>query len=247
MVVAGADSSARAGIAADQEAIEAQGLDMRGVVSVWTRQDAGGVQSFSPLEATTWEAEALGLLDQDPAALKLGLLPGVEHLEAAARLSVLALERGIHVILDPVLRSSSGFEFLNGEGVRALRARLLVQRLVVTPNLLEAPALCAEKSGLEGLGELHRRRALGDRILAQGAQAVLLKGGHGAEDPVQDLILERDQEIHWHAHPRLQGRSLGGSGCRYASSVAAALGAGLSLREAASLAGDYVLRRMLPS
>ena len=217
---------------------------MSSVVSVWTRQDASGVRSFSPLEPGTWEAEAKRQLDRDPAALKFGLLPGPLHLQAAARLCALALERGIPVVLDPVLGSSSGFAFLDAAGVSSLRAQLLVQRLVLTPNLPEGAALLGESPAPERFAELPKRLGMAQRILDLGVRAVLLKGGHGAEDPVQDLVLERGQSAHWHSHRRLVGRSLGGSGCRYASSVAAGLAQGLELREAAAQAGDYVLQRL---
>lgn len=247
MVVAGADSSGRAGIAADREAIEAQGLGMQSVVSVWTRQDASGVSSFSPLEPETWEAEAARLLDRDPAALKFGLLPGPLHLQAAARLSARALERGIPVVLDPVLGSSSGFAFLDAVGVTCLRAQLLVQRLVLTPNLPEAAQLAGWSPAPGRVARPVERLEMAQRMLDLGVRAVLLKGGHGAEDPVQDLVLERGTAAHWHSHRRLAGRSLGGSGCRYASCVAAGLAQGLGMREAAALAGDYVLQRLQQS
>ncbi len=74
----------------------------------------------------------------------------------------------------------------------------------------------------------------------RGARAVLLKGGHGLEDPVADLLLETGQVPRWLEHARVPGASIHGSGCRHASALAAALARGEGLAEAGRMAGEYL-------
>jgi hydroxymethylpyrimidine/phosphomethylpyrimidine kinase len=243
LVVAGADSSARAGIAADREALEAQAVGIQSVVSVWSAQDSTGMHAFSPLEAKVWLRVARQKLQARPAVLKFGLLPGASHLRAAARLSSEALGMGIPVLLDPVICSSSGYTFLDAAALSELRSGLLKQAIILTPNLAEGLAL-AEAGEEEGLPSPARRLELAQELLELGPRAILFKGGHGQEDPVCDLVLERDLGSRWHHHSRLEGQSMGGSGCRYASSVAGALARGVGLFEAAQLAGNYVASRL---
>ena len=238
LVVAGHDSSGGAGVDADRAAGERFGVETVCVVTAWTRQDGRRVQSVDPRPADEWLAEALFALDPPPAAVKTGLLPGAEHVRALARLLDEA-ERPPAVV-DPVLAASGGRTFLDHEGVAALLAELVPRGVVLTPNLPEAARLVGADER-ELVADLDARVAAAILLLERGARAVLLKGGHGDEDPVRDLVLERRAEPGWNAHPRVAGR-LHGSGCRYASAVAAGLARGVPLAAAAAEAGRWVAR-----
>jgi hydroxymethylpyrimidine/phosphomethylpyrimidine kinase len=81
-------------------------------------------------------------------------------------------------------------------------------------------------------------------LLARGAVGVVVKGGHGREDPVRDLVLEAGRPPRWHAHARVPGVDLHGSGCRYATALAARLAAGDELPAAADAAGRFLAGRL---
>jgi hydroxymethylpyrimidine/phosphomethylpyrimidine kinase len=78
------------------------------------------------------------------------------------------------------------------------------------------------------------------RLLQLGAALVCLKGGHGFEDPVKDLVLAAGKQPAWAEHPRLAGRSLHGTGCRFAAALATLLATGRGPLEAAQEAGTWV-------
>ncbi len=243
LVVAGHDPSygpeGGAGIDADREAAEHFGAQARCVVTAWTDQDGERVRSIGARPVEEWLGEARAALAPPPAAVKSGLLPGASAVRGfATLLDELDRRALVPVVVDPVLAASGGEVFLDGEGTEALLAELLPRGVLLTPNLPEAARL----AGL-ALAELALERAAriaaAERLCERGARAVLLKGGHGQGPLVEDLVLERGQEPRWFVHPRVEGR-LHGSGCRYASAVAAQLARGLDLNSAAQAAGAWI-------
>ena len=246
LVVAGHDSSGGAGVDADREAAEAAGIECRVVVTAWTRQDAGGVRELGAVEPEAWLAEALALPEGPPSALKFGLLPGAPAVDAAALLVRglrARLGQELPVVLDPVIVASSGTRFLETPALERLRAGLRTLGPVLTPNLPEA----AELSGwsFEALRDDPEERIGAARCLLEaGARAVLLKGGHGEEDPVRDLVLMAGGAPIWVRHARVPGKGIRGSGCRYATAVAAKLALGRGGPEAAEWAGGWVASKV---
>jgi len=239
LVVAGHDSSGRAGVDADREAAEDFGWEIAAVVTAWTRQDESGVRALDPRDPAEWSREARELLGSGVAALKVGLLPGASHVRALAGLLDAARRSRVPCVVDPVLRASSGEEFLDGEGVRALHEEVLTRDVVLTPNVPEAAQLAGRDP--ERLArDLEARVAAGEELLDRGLAALLLKGGHGGEDPVQDLVLARGRKPIRLEHPRVPGGGLRGSGCRYATAAAVGLAGGGEVRAAAEAAGAYL-------
>ena len=225
LVVAGHDSSGGAGLDADRAAIEQAGCAILPVATALTDQDAREFRSLGARRVEDWWNEAQAALGNRPAAIKFGLLPGRAHLRAAAELVALAraqLGSALPVVLDPVLGSSTGGRFVDDEGVQEYRAALLPLRLFWTPNLPEAAELMGGSLAvLES--ELEARWRWAQGWMGEGAEGLVLKGGHGREDPVMDLVLSREEGLAWNSHPRVPGGKLRGSGCRYASRLAAAL------------------------
>ncbi len=143
------------------------------------------------------------------------------------------------LVLDPVLAASGGEPFLDEDGVHALLEELLPLAPVLTPNLPEAARL----SGLEPAAlarSLEARREAARQLLARGAAAILLKGGHAADDPACDLVALPGRPPVELRHARVPGQRIHGSGCRYASAVACGLARGASLVEAAAAAGGWL-------
>lgn len=244
LVVAGHDPSGGAGVDADCEALAAAGAAACALVATETEQDERRVRAFAarPKRLVARELRQ-ALACGAPAALKTGLLVDAGHVRLVAALARRLGAEGVPVVVDPVLVSSSGTRFVDGPTRAALVGTLLAVPVVVTPNLPEA----AELLGLapEALaGDLELRLGAARRLLALGARAVVLKGGHGQEDPVRDLVLETAAAPVWCEHPRVAGGALHGSGCRFASFLAGRLAAGDSLVPAVRAAGRYVAERI---
>jgi len=243
LVVAGNDPGG-AGIAADREALADLGVEARFVVSAWTEQDASGVRSLGARGAQVWLPEARREL---PAAvLKFGLLPGREDVRAAALLVREARERAGGVfwaVVDPVLASSSGGRFLSREAAREYLDSLLPAGVVLTPNLDELAELASVDRSLLAR-DLGAREQCARKLFDRGAAAIVVKGGHGEEDPACDLVLTGAGPALRLEHARIAGGEVRGSGCRFASRLAACLALGASLTEAVSAAAEHVLGRI---
>jgi len=243
LVVAGHDPSG-AGIDADRQALAGLPVDGHFVVSAWTKQDARGLQQLGARATGDWLAEARRELPV--AALKFGLLPGGEHVRAAAELVHEARERAgglCWVVVDPVLGSSSGGRFLDDAAAREYVLALTPAGVVLTPNLDELAELSAtDRERL--VRDPSARTAAARALLERGASAVIVKAGHGTEDPARDLVLEAGRSEVWLEHPRIPGGKVRGSGCRFATRVAANLALGTGLVRAARDAGEHVCGRL---
>ena len=219
LFIGGMDSSGGAGILRDAATAVALNVPYRVAVTAVTAQNdqrLSAVLSMPPgmvAEQIALAAEA-GL-----ATAKTGMLANRAVVEAvAAHLPPLPL------VVDPVLRSSSGHTLLAPDGIDALLALILPRTSLLTPNLPEL-ALLAAHLGLAGAVEARIAAAL----LARGCSAVLVKGGHG-DDPVlcADRLYRHDQPMISFQAPRIAA-SLRGTGCQLASAIATALAAGMAL------------------
>jgi hydroxymethylpyrimidine/phosphomethylpyrimidine kinase len=233
LTIAGSDPSGGAGIQADLKTFAAHGVYGVSAVTAITVQNTLGVTAVVPLAADIVSAQVEALAgDLTINATKIGMLATAAVVEAVAA-SIEELELPL-VVVDPVLRSSSGAELLDVDGVQALIRELLPLARVVTPNIPEAEAL----SGYP-IGSASDARKAADRIRKMGARAVVITGGHGQDDEVIDLLLDEDfAELRT---PRVLGPRAHGTGCTYASAIAAELALGYSLIEAARRAQAYVV------
>ena len=163
--------------------------------------------------------------------MKTGMLGTAAVIEAVV--SGLA-EMALPLVVDPVMVAKGGARLLDVEAMSALKARLLPLATLVTPNLPEAEVLCGMS-----IADEPTMRLAASMLLTLGPQAVLLKGGHGGEDIVLDLLATADG-IREFRHPRQQTRHTHGTGCTLASAVACGLAAGLALERAVEQALTYV-------
>ncbi len=239
LVVAGRDSSGGAGVDVDLEAARWGGASTAIVVTAETRQGERGLEELGAREASAWMAEAEEALAGGVDAIKFGLLPGAEHVLAAAELIKRALgaRPATPVVVDPVLAPTQGGRFLDQAGLEALREVLLPTGCVITPNLDEAAELTGRAPG--SLREdLEERIAAAQALIERGAGGVVLKGGH-AEGALKDLVCEVGNEPRWLRLERAPG-SLRGTGCRHSTWIALGLARGQGLMEAATVAGDWI-------
>jgi hydroxymethylpyrimidine/phosphomethylpyrimidine kinase len=222
LTIAGFDPSSGAGVTADLMVFGAHGLFGTSAITSLTVQSTVGVAASHPVDAAVVLA-TLRCLEQDlPAAgIKLGMLATAPVVAAVAEfLAELRGRRDVVVVLDPVLRSSSGRELLDAAGVEPLRGRLLPLVDWVTPNLDELALLTGRSiAGREEMAEA--AAVLQEAIAGLGGRAhVLAKGGHLAEQTASDdLLLTWDGEAHWLAGERIATRSTHGTGCALSSAL----------------------------
>lgn len=234
VTIAGSDSSGGAGIQADLKTFSALGVYGASVIAALTAQNTRGVQGIHdvPRAFVTQQIDSV-FSDLSVGAVKIGMLSRPETIEAVA--DGLARHRARNVVLDPVMVATSGDRLLAPEAVEALRERLIPAALVITPNLPEAAALLDEAVARSE----EEMRTQGERLLALGATAVLIKGGHGEAPESVDILVERLGTTRLHA-PRIATRNTHGTGCTLSSAIAAGLAKGLSLHDAVAAAKAYV-------
>jgi len=242
LTIAGSDSSGGAGIQADLKTFAAFGLYGASAITAVTAQSTKGIEGTLavPADLVTMQIEAVaGDLTID--ATKIGMLVNAAIVEAVAA-AIAELDLPL-VVVDPVLVSSSGERLLDEDGIRALCAELLPRARVVTPNIPEAEALSGRP-----IRSMDDEREAARRIHDMGAAAVIITGGHGWDEAtglaaaglkVVDLLFDGHGFREFLA-PRVDSRHTHGTGCTYASAVAAGLALGQELPEAAARAQQYV-------
>jgi hydroxymethylpyrimidine/phosphomethylpyrimidine kinase len=234
VTIAGSDSGGGAGIQADLKTFSALGVYGASVVTALTAQNTRGVQAIHDVPADFIAAQMDSVFsDLKVGATKIGMLSQVPVIAAVA--AGLDRHRVAHVVLDPVMVATSGDRLLHPDAVSALRSLLFPRAVLVTPNLLEAAALL-DQPAARGEDEM---LAQGRSLMAQGAQAVLMKGGHGAGDTSVDLLVTPAGTVRLEA-PRVATRNTHGTGCTLSSAIAAGLAKGFPLGQAVSEAKDYV-------
>jgi hydroxymethylpyrimidine/phosphomethylpyrimidine kinase len=231
LTVASSDSGGGAGIQADLKAFARCGVHGMSAVVALTAQNTVGVSAIHPCPPDFVRAQLEAIFaDLPPAAVKTGMLLSEPLIAAVA--DGLAGYRG-PLVLDPVMIASSGARLLEPDAVDALVGRLFPLATVVTPNLMEAQALT-------GLHTEDRSR-LTEALVALGAGAALVTGGHGS-DPVDHLLAGGEHlEIPVVRHRRAATH---GAGCTHSAALAACLGRGdplpVAARRAALVAGQAV-------
>jgi hydroxymethylpyrimidine/phosphomethylpyrimidine kinase len=232
--IAGSDSGGGAGIQADLKTFAALGVYGATVITALTAQNTTGVSAVQdiPPEFIAAQIDAV-FSDLDVAAVKIGMLSHRAAIEAVA--AGLDRYQQTSIVLDPVMMATSGDRLLASEAVEVLRAVLIPRALVITPNLPEAAALLdAPIATSESM-----MREQGERLLALGAKAVLMKGGHAEGPESIDLLIE-PAAVARLVSERVATKNTHGTGCTLSAAIAAGLAKGLSLAEAVRDAKAYV-------
>ena len=233
LIVAGSDSGGGAGIQADIKTVSMLGGYAATAIAAVTIQNTLGVTGVHPIPLQVIEAQARAVLDDIGAdAIKTGMLGDAAVVELVARLIG---EYDIPAVVDPVMIAKGGEPLLAPEAVAAVLEWLVPRAALLTPNAPEAQALTGLR--VETTDDLRRA---GDRLIALGAQSVLMKGGHIPGDRVVDLLMTPFAETRYESG-RIDTRHTHGTGCTLASACAAGLAQGLSLDAAVQRARDYVL------
>ena len=234
LTIAGSDSGGGAGIQADLKTILALGGYGMSAITAITAQNTRGVSAIQILPPAMIRAQIHDVLSDIGAdAIKIGMVGSADSVEAIA--SAIADFTG-PIIVDPVMVATSGAQLGSDAATAQIIARLIPRAFLVTPNLPEAEIL----AGM-AIADRAAMAKAAENILALGAHAVLLKGGHLPGPIVADLLLDKNG-THWFESARIETRHTHGTGCTLASAVATGLGQGQTLQTAISQARDYVLR-----
>ena len=234
LTIAGSDSGGGAGIQADLKTFAALGCFGTSAITAITAQNTRGVRAIHAVPAAVLAAQIDAVLeDIGTDAVKIGMLHSAETVRCVAA----AIDRHAlaPVVLDPVMIATSGDALIDRDAVQVIVQQLLPRATLITPNLDEAALLLGR--AIVSVDELE---AAADGLLALGAQAVLLKGGHLPGAQVVDVLKSRDGLRRRFTAARIHSRNLHGTGCTLASAVAAHLALGLGLADAVGAAHAFV-------
>jgi hydroxymethylpyrimidine kinase/phosphomethylpyrimidine kinase len=261
LTIAGVDPSGGAGVIADIKTFSAFGCFATAAIASLTFQNTQGVFGAANQTAETVRAQVLPVLDDfEVAALKTGMLPTREIIEEVA--DIIAENNLKNFVVDPVVRSTSGFDLIDDAALKVLIEKLFPLSTVITPNIPEAERISGMK--IENLTDI---RKAAKKMQSFGAKNVLIKGGHM---PIGDLEYEEtnkesnvDLERTRNPKSKIQNRksvdflfmgdeeftfsadfiettATHGTGCTFAAAIAACLANGKTLREAVESAKRFV-------
>lgn len=232
LTIAGSDCSGGAGIQADIKTISACGLYAMSVITALTAQNTlrvTGIQEVSP-EFLANQLDAV-FTDIHPDAIKIGMLSSAALIDVIAQ--KLCQYSAKHIVLDPVMVSTSGRTFMHQEAFSALKTKLMPLAEVITPNLAEAEVLSGKKISSE-----HDLIQAAKEIQQFFEGAVLVKGGHSPGN-ANDLLYYEGKQI-WFCEKRVNNTNTHGTGCTLSSAIACGLAQGFSLKQSVAKAKHYL-------
>ena len=232
MTIAGSDSGGGAGIQADLKTFAALGVYGTSVLTAITSQNTLRVTDVMELPTSLIASQIDAVLsDIGTDAVKTGMLSSSAIIETVAEK---IREHGLRVlVVDPVMVAKGGDRLLQEEAVEALRNTLLPLAQVVTPNAPEAQVLTGRE-----VRTLDDARDAARELVAMGARAAVVKGGH-LEGPATDILYD-GKDFRLFTTQRIETTSVHGTGCTFASAIAAGLAKGLTVRDALAHAKSYV-------
>ena len=240
LAIAGSDPSGGAGIQADLKTFASLGTYGFSVVTALTCQNSVAVESVLPVSADFVSSQLDVLLQDFPApnATKLGMLGTSEIVAAVAR--ILIDYKLTNLVIDPVLCSTSGTLLLDDLGQRAMVERLFPLATVVTPNIPEASLL----TGIS-IETIEDMKQAAQKIYQMGCQWVVIKGGHLQAGSHAEDVVYNGEAFHVLRSPRMHNYSVHGTGCTFASAIAAGLAEKKSKLDAIKQAKHFVTASIL--
>jgi len=233
LTIAGSDSGGGAGIQADIKAMSANGVFAMSAITAVTAQNTEEVTDVFELPLSIVVAQIDAVFDDfDVSAVKTGMLSSAEIVKVVAKL--LKPQNVTNLVVDPVMIAKSGHRLLKPDAVEALMHELIPLALVVTPNIHEAQQL----SGIE-IKTLNDARKAAKIIHRLGCRHVLIKGGHLLEDRATDLLYD-GRFFELFKSEFIDTPHTHGTGCTFASAIAAHLALGKPLTQAITAAKAYL-------
>ena len=234
LIIAGSDSGGGAGIQADIKSVTMQGGYAATAITALTAQNTKGVFGVMDVPPEFIEQQInLVLEDIGADVIKTGMLHNVKVIESVVK--VLEGYPEIPIVVDPVMVATSGDSLLQSDAVYAMKSQLIARAFLVTPNIPEAEVLSGRS-----IKNIDDMRQSAKAILAMGAGAVLLKGGHGVGNKITDLLLMADGSEYVFENDRIESNNTHGTGCTLASAIACNLAKGIDLEDAVGRSILYV-------
>ena len=235
LTIAGSDSAGCAGLAMDIKTQHALGVHTAVVVTANTAQTNQGVASINTVPFDAFTSQLDSVRAQNIRAIKIGLINAIEQIDYLAQFLSQVEYSDIPVVLDPVIQSSSGKVFFDRDTLMHYQKILIPLCTVITPNLHELKSLTQHE--IHSLNDIEFATK---QLMVQGADAVLVKGGHAndfslSDDWVQDYFTT-GHESFWLGSKAVEAKASRGTGCALASGIAASLALGYSQYDAIVIA-----------
>ncbi|MCS6283963.1 MAG: bifunctional hydroxymethylpyrimidine kinase/phosphomethylpyrimidine kinase [Nitrospira sp.] len=233
LTIAGSDSGGGAGIQADIKSMSANGVFAMSVITAVTAQNTEDVTDVFELPTSIIASQLDAVFDDfEVAAVKTGMLSSTAIVELVAKM--LAIQKVANLVVDPVMVSKSGHALLKPDAIDALKKLLFPLALVVTPNIHEAQQL----SGL-AIANLADARRAAKIIHGFGSKYVLIKGGHLLTERATDLLYD-GRFFNIYKGEFIDTPHTHGTGCTFASALAAQLARGKAMADAVQAAKTYL-------
>lgn len=232
LAIAGTDPSGGAGIQADTKTITVHKVFATNVITSLVAQNTTGVFDILDIPIEFIKAQLKAVFDDIyPDAVKIGMVSSVDIINTLAE--TLKEYKAAHIVLDPVMVSTSGSKLLKDDAITALKEKLFPLAEIITPNIREAQVLCGYK-----IKSKEKMVQAAEDISRFFSGWVLLKGGHSEENA--DDLLYRQGEIVWLEGAKINNPNTHGTGCTLSSAIASNLALGDSVPQAVKKAKEYV-------
>ena len=231
LIIAGSDSGGGAGIQADIKTTSYfKGYAMTAVTAI-TAQNTVGVQSIYPLPKQI-VIDQIKSINNDlaPDIIKIGMLADLEIIKyISMNLS------NYKIVLDPVMVATSGDVLVSDEVITSIKNNLISKSFLITPNIYEAEILSEMK-----VNNVEDQIECGIKLLKLGCKNVLIKGGHGNSNNINDVLITSDGDEHIFESNKIKSTNTHGTGCSLASAIATNIALGNNIKESIKLSIDYV-------
>lgn len=235
LTIAGSDSSGGAGIQADLKAMSALGCYAMSVITATTAQNTTGVTDVFPITPEHVEAQLKAVIqDIRPLAIKTGMLFSSEVIETVA-LVLREQKPEIPLVVDPVMVATSGDRLLKESAISSYISDLIPLACLITPNLPEAEVLSGVKITSEESMDLAAQK-----ILHNGARAVLIKGGHANSNEATDILYTQNGDREVFTSERIETKNTHGTGCTLSAAITAYLAQGQTLAQSIQSGKEYL-------
>ena len=200
-------------------------------VTAITAQNTKGVQSIYPLPKQIVIDQINSVTsDLTPDIIKIGMLADEEIIDhISSNIS------NYKIILDPVMVATSGDVLVSDKVINSIKGKLINKSFLITPNIFEAEILSEMK-----INNLEDQIESGIKLLKLGCKNVLIKGGHGNSDNINDVLITSDGDEHIFKSDKIISTNTHGTGCSLASAIATNLGQGINIKESIMISIDYV-------
>lgn len=234
LTIAGSDSGGGAGIQADLKSFSANRVYGASVITALTAQNTLGVTGVQDVPADFITAQLDSVFsDFNIDAVKIGMLSQIPVIEAVA--DGLTKHKAKNIVFDPVMVTTSGDPLLAEDAVDAIKSILMPMADLLTPNLHESAKLTGHPLATSNQEMIEQA----DILLDSGAKAVLMKGGHSADETCSDLLKSSSGEL-WITAQRIDTQNTHGTGCSLSSAIASNLAYGLTMTEAVQKSKEWL-------